>query len=167
MQPSATQKLQFHLRRLRESGQPIALPGRTRWRDGVPLWSEMITCSATEVLALRERAELVHLLDAQPPTLGLAITPEHEQQGRQLALDVDGSGYGGLVRFVDLATRDNYLRVLVGEGLFPLIVDEGRLLDFWLQLTLGCERHFLVIADSRRCYGYWESDLAFNPEEPG
>jgi len=101
----------------------------------------------------------MHMLTAQAPTLGLVITPEFEQQGNQLAIDIDDQGYGGLVHFVEV--EDNLMRVLLGNGLYPLVVSEDRLEAFWLQL-LDQNHHFLLIADQQRCYGYWESDLAMS-----
>lgn len=163
MHLSATQKLQYRLRQERDSGQTSALPPRERWQGGVMLWSEIVYCAPTVTAEWRERAERVHLLDELAPSIGLAIAPEFEGQGTRLALDIDTLGYGGLVRFEDLTTLDNYLRVLVGDGLYPLVVSEDGLLDFWKQLTMQCDRHFLLIADRHRCYGYWESALAFNP----
>ncbi|MBC8123451.1 MAG: hypothetical protein H7Y22_16640 [Gemmatimonadaceae bacterium] len=158
---TATQKLQFQLRRHREAGDEIALPPAVRWRDGVPLWSEIIYCSSAEAAQLRDRAALVNLLQQQAPTIGLVIEAEFEQFGRQLAQDVEAQGYGGLVRFEDLETRDTFLRVMVGDGLYPLIVRQDMLKDFWMQLTLQCERHFLALGWRDACYGYWESDLVF------
>jgi hypothetical protein len=103
----------------------------------------------------------MHMLNSQAPTLGLVITPEFEQQGNQLALDIDHQGYGGLVHFAEI--EDNLLRVLLGDGLYPLVVSEDRLEDFWLRL-LDQNYHFLLVADQQHCYGYWESNLAISME---
>ncbi len=162
MQISATQKLQFQLRTARAAGEPAILPPRARWRDGVPLWAEIVYCSVAEAATLRGAAAWMHLLAEQPPTIGLLVTPEFEQHGQRLALDIETEGYGGLIRFEDVLTEDNFLRVLVGQGLYPLIVRESELKHFWTQLTLQCERHFLTIANHEHCYGYWESDLALS-----
>ncbi|BAC89230.1 hypothetical protein [Gloeobacter violaceus] len=162
MHPSATQKLQFELRSRRERGEATTLPPRTRWREGVLLWAEIVYCSPAEAQQLRDGAERLHVLSEQPPAIGLVITPEFDEHGRRLAMDVDQHGYGGLVRFENLLTEDNYLQVMVGEGLYPLIVREEELMHFWMQLTLQCERHFLAVASEKVCFGYWESDLALS-----
>ncbi|AGY56627.1 hypothetical protein [Gloeobacter kilaueensis] len=159
---SATQKLQFELRSRRDGGESIALPAKARWREGTLLWSEIVYYTGEQAEALRSAAERVHLLDALPPAVGLLITPEFEAHGRQLALDIDQQGYGGLVRFEDLVSEDTYLQVVLGEGLFPLIVREEELKHFWTELTLRCERHFLAVASQHGCFGYWESDLAIS-----
>jgi hypothetical protein len=158
---SASQRLQYRLRQQRDQNHALLLPGRTRWRDGVMLWGEFLFCLEAEAAQWRDHAPRMHMLTSQAPTLGLVITPEFEQQGNQLALDIDHQGYGGLVHFSEI--EDNLLRVLLGDGLYPLVVSEDRLEDFWLRL-LDQNHHFLLVADQQHCYGYWESNLALSME---
>jgi hypothetical protein len=158
---SASQRLQYRLRQQRDQNHSLLLPARTRWRDGVMLWGEFLFCLEAEAAQWRDLAPHMHMLTAQAPTLGLVITPEFEQQGNQLAIDINDQGYGGLVHFAEV--EDNLLRVLLGNGLYPLVVSKDRLAAFWLQL-LGQNHHFLLVADQQHCYGYWESDLAMSME---
>lgn len=158
---SASQRLQYRLRQQRDQIQSLLLPPRTRWRDGVMLWGEFLFCLEAESAHWRDCAPRMHMITSQAPTIGLVITPEFEQQGNQLALDIDDQGYGGLIHYGEV--EDKLLRVLLGDGLYPLVVSEDRLEDFWLQLREQ-HHHFLLIADQQRCYGYWESDLAMPME---
>ncbi|MDX2273511.1 MAG: hypothetical protein NW237_16380 [Cyanobacteriota bacterium] len=156
--PTASQLLQASLRQQQQQGS-LQLPALQRWEKGIPLWGEIIYFSEAEALKLRSCCQRSSELVGRAPQQGIQLCADFPELSRRLAMQIHTAGYGGLVQFEDLAEEDCFLRVVVGEGLYPVIVAQSLLKDFWMQLTLQACRHFLTVIDQGECLGFWESDL--------
>jgi hypothetical protein len=154
---SATEQLQQQLRNQLNQGSYV-LPPLKRW-GGAPFWGVLIRLSRTEAESFRTQPPHHALISGEAPVLGLAIGGSYAKESERLAFDIDCQGYGGIVQFNDYTHEDTFLRIVFGESQYPILVPIDQLKDFWAELTLGCCRHFLMVAHESHCYGCWESDL--------
>jgi hypothetical protein len=157
MLPTPSQQLQQCLRAQQQQGELI-LPPLQRWEKGLPFWGELLYLSYPEAQSYRETASRVSQLVGETPQQGIQLCVDGWDLRLKLAIQINTVGYGGLVQFEDLQ-QDCFLRILVGQHLYPVIVAQHFLKDFWLQLTLHTCRHFLTVIDGDQCLGFWESDL--------
>jgi hypothetical protein len=155
---TSSQKRQQQLRQQQQEGS-LTLPPLERWEKGLTFWGEIVYLSAPEVLRLRQESPRCSCLTDKAPQQGIQLCADFPEFSRRLAMHIDQGGYGGLVQFEDLENEDCFLRILVGDHLYPVIVAQHLLRDFWMQLTLNACRHFLAVIDAGQCLGYWESDV--------
>lgn len=156
---TASQRLQRELRQLNLAGS-LTLPPLQRWEKGLPFWGEIITLSAAEALQFRDSTLRQSILEASEiPLQGIQLCGDSPELSTRLAIQINDRGYGGLVQFEDLDHDDCFLRIVVGESQYPVIVAQHLLKDFWTQLTLNACRHFLTVIDNGDCLGFWESDV--------
>jgi len=154
-----SQRLQQELRQLSLEGT-LTLPPLQRWEKGLPFWGEIVSLSAAEALQFRDSSPRQSCLEeSEIPLQGIQLCGDSPELSTRLAIQINDQGYGGLVQFNDLDHDDCFLRIWVGESLYPVIVAQNLLKTFWLQLTLGACRHFLTVIDGGNCLGFWESDV--------
>ncbi len=155
---TASQLRQQELRQHQQEGT-LQLPPLQRWEKGLPFWGEIIYLSEPEADRLRQGSPRQSCLEGTVPQQGIQLCGDSPELSSRLAIQINDAGYGGLVLFDDLDHEDCFLRILVGESMYPVIVAHNLLRDFWMQLTLNACRHFLTVIDSGDCLGFWESDL--------
>ncbi len=156
---TASRQLQQELRQSSLDGS-LTLPPLQRWEKGVPFWGEIISLSAAEAHQFRESSPRRSYLQADEiPLQGIQLCGDSPELSTRLAIQINDRGYGGLVQFDDLEHEDCFLRIWVGDSLYPVIVAQPLLKDFWMQITLGACRHFLTVIDGGECLGFWESDV--------
>ncbi|WP_190805111.1 hypothetical protein [Leptolyngbya sp. FACHB-261] len=137
----------------------FVMPELQRWEKGVPFWGELFYLSQPEADYLRTLCPRSSHLPGPAPTIGIQLCASSLKLSERLAVQINETGYGGLVQFEDLADQDCFLRIAFGASLYPVIVMQSMLREFWLQLTLNACRHSLTVTQEDSCLGYWESDL--------
>lgn len=156
---TASQRLQQELRQLTLAGS-LTLPPLQRWDKGLPFWGEIVSLSAAEALQFRDSSPRQSCLEAEAiPLQGIQLCGDSPELSTRLAIQINDKGYGGLVQFENLDHEDCFLRIIVGNSMYPVIVAHHLLKDFWLQVTLNACRHFLTVIDGGDCLGFWESDV--------
>ncbi|NJK64180.1 MAG: hypothetical protein HC921_17155 [Synechococcaceae cyanobacterium SM2_3_1] len=156
MTPS--QILQEHLRQQLQH-DTWQLPSLQRWEKGVPLWGEIVYLSHPEAEHWQRQTSRLSRLEGSFAQQGIQLCGDSPELSRRLAIQINEAGYGGLVQFDNLTQEDCFLRLVVGESVYPVIVAQPLLRDFWMQLTLQACRHFLTVIDGGICQGFWESDV--------
>ncbi len=151
-------RLQADLRQRQQDGS-YTLPELERWDKGIPFWGEIVSTSQPEAEQWRASAPRLSCLPGDAPQQGIQLCCDGPDLNLRLASQINDTGYGGLVQFEDLAHDDCFLRILVGGHMYPVIVDQALLKDFWTQLMLKACRHFLTVIDQGICLGFWESDV--------
>ncbi len=160
---TSSQHLQDQLRQRQLAGT-FTLPPLERWEKGIPFWGEIIYLSGAEALQFREATPRSSPLSMGAiPQQGIQLCVDSPDLSLKLASQINDWGYGGLVQFEDLSHEDCFLKIVVGEHLYPVIVAQPFLREFWLQLTLNACRHFLTVIDQGQCLGFWESDVVLAP----
>jgi hypothetical protein len=153
-----SQSLQQYLRQ-QSQDNTWQLPSLQRWEKGLPLWGEIVYLSQPEAEEWQHQTSRLSRLPGIPAQQGIQLCGDSLELSRRLAIHINEAGYGGLVQFDNLAQEDCFLRLVVGESTYPVIVAQPLLRDFWMQLTLQACRHFLTVIDGGTCLGFWESDL--------
>lgn len=164
--PTPSQKLQQCLRSQQNQGDLI-LPPLQRWEKGLPFWGELLYLSYPEAQSYRDKTSRVSQLAGETPQQGIQLCVDGWDLRLKLAIQINDMGYGGLVQFDNLQQEDCFLRILVGSHLYPVIVAQHLLKDFWSQLALNTCRHFLTVMDGDKCLGFWESDVILHRKEGG